>query len=151
MPKELKRVKNWKYSDLSHCIPRMLLTLLPFPFLNYLIHFVGWMQEGRKCIFVVLQKMPFCAQISFVFFFLTSCFFHKYANTLSWDPHCRSKCVILPDLLISVKNSISFKMSLTTFLHWHDDFVGLYLLTFLAAHMVGMAILTQIHKTFYTF
>ena len=85
-------------------------------------YIVGWMQEGRKCIFVILWEKQFCAQISFVFHcFLTTCFVHKNVNTLSWDLSYGSKCVILHVLSISTTNSISPKMSLTTFLHSHDD------------------------------
>ena len=80
------------------------------------------MQEGRKCIFVNLHKKQLCAQISFVFYcFLTSYFFHKNVNTLSWDLLYSLKYGILPVLLSSVKISISTKMSLTTFLHSRDD------------------------------
>lgn len=79
------------------------------------------MQEGRKGIFDILQEKQFCSQISFVFHcFSTTYFFHIYANTLSWDRHY-SKCVILPKLSICVKDSIPLKMSLTTFLHSHDE------------------------------
>ena len=84
---------------------------------------VGWMQEGRKCIFVILWERRFCAQISFVFHcFLTSCFVHKNVNTLSWDLYHDSKCVILHVGLLSISttNLISPKMSLTTFLHSND-------------------------------
>ena len=78
--------------------------------------------EGRKCIFVILWEKQFCAQISFVFHcFLTSCFVHKNINTLSSDLYYDSKCAILLALSISTANLISPKMSLTTFLHSHDD------------------------------
>ena len=98
---------------------------LPAPQIRW-EYIVGWMQEGRKCIFAILQEKQFCTQISFVFHcFLTSYFFHKHINTLSWDLRYGSKCVILPVLLISIKNSISPKMSLTTFLHSHDDISSL--------------------------
>ena len=40
------------------------------------IYIVGWMQEGRKCIFVILQKTQFCAQI-FVYFIVEYLFFHQ--------------------------------------------------------------------------
>ena len=83
---------------------------------------VSWMQEGRKCIFVILWEKQFCAQIFFVFHcFLTSCFVHKNVNTLSWDLCYYSKCVILHVLSISTTNLISPTMSLTTFLHSHDE------------------------------
>ena len=78
-----------------------------------------------KCIFVILWEKPFCAQISFVFHcFLTSSFVHKNVNTLSWDLYYDSKCVILHFLSISTTNLISPKMSLTTFLHSHDDILN---------------------------
>ena len=42
----------------------------------------------------------------FVFYcFLISCFVHKNMNTLTWDLHYSSKCVILPVLSISVNYS----------------------------------------------
>ena len=31
-------------------------------------YFVGWMQDGRKCIFVILWEKQFCAQSFFVFY-----------------------------------------------------------------------------------
>ena len=50
-------------------------------------YFVSWMQEGRKCIFVILQEKQFCAQIFFVFHcFLTSYFFHKDINSFELRP-----------------------------------------------------------------
>ena len=36
------------------------------------------MQEGRKCIFVILQEKQFCAQISFVFY----CFWHLISSII---------------------------------------------------------------------
>ena len=45
---------------------------------------VSWMQEGFKCIFIILWEKQFCAQVSFVFHcFLTYSFVHKNVNTLS--------------------------------------------------------------------
>ena len=92
-------------------------------------YIVGWMQEGRKCILVIVEEKHICAQISFVFYcFLKSYFFHKNVKPSSWDVHYGSKCVFKPALSISAKNSISPKMSLTTFLHSHDDICCLYLI-----------------------
>ena len=80
------------------------------------------MQEGRKCIFLILQEKQFCGLISFVFHCsLASYFVHKNVNTLSWDLYYDSKCVILHLISISTTNLISPKMSLTIFLHSHDE------------------------------
>ena len=85
-------------------------------------HIVSWMQEGCKCIFIILWEKQFCAQVSFVFrCFLTSSFVHKNVNTLSKGLYYVSKYVLLHVLSISTTNMISPKMSLTTFLHSTDD------------------------------
>ena len=52
-------------------------------------------------------KAILCSDFLCISLFLTSCFFHKNVNTLSWDPHFGSKYVILSVLSISVKYSIS--------------------------------------------
>ena len=84
------------------------------------------MQEGRKCIFAILWENQFCALIFFVFHcFLTSCFVHKIVNILSWDLYYDSKCAILHVLSIYATSLISPKISLTTFLHSHDEMVTL--------------------------
>ena len=80
------------------------------------------MQEASKCIFLFLQEKQFCGQISFVFYcFFTSYFVHKNVNTFSWDLFYDSKYAILHVLSISTTKLISPKMSLTTFLHSHDE------------------------------
>ena len=80
------------------------------------------MQEGRKCIFVILQERQFCAQISFVFHcfwcLLCSVKIKKYfeLRPALWLKMCHFTCTFN-----ICKNSISPEMSLTTFLHSHDD------------------------------
>ena len=45
------------------------------------------MQEGRQCIFVILQEKQFYAQIYFIFHcFLTSYLIHKNKNTFELRP-----------------------------------------------------------------
>ena len=90
----------------------------------------SWMMEhysSVECKKVVSAFLSFCGKSNFVLrfslyfiVFLTTCFVHKNVNTLSWDLNYDSKCVILHVLSISITNSISPKMSLTTFLHSHD-------------------------------
>ena len=56
-------------------------------------------------------------------FLCISLFFHKNVNTLSCDLYYGSKCVILSAPSITVNNSFSPKMSLTTFLNSADEIV----------------------------
>ena len=64
-------------------------------------------------------KPILCSDYFIVFWHLI--IFYKNVNTLIWDLHRVSKCVISTVLSISLNNSISPKMSLTTFLHSHDN------------------------------
>ena len=85
-----------------------------------------------ECNKVVSAFLLFCGKSNFLLrfplyfiVFLTSWFFHNNVNTLSWDLHHDPKCLFSHVLSKSGKYSISPKMSLTTFLHSHDD-VWLY-------------------------
>ena len=60
-----------------------------------------------------LQEKQFCTQISFVFHcFLTSYFFHKHINTLSWDLHYGSKCVIFT-CSFNIYKELNFSQNVT--------------------------------------
>ena len=63
--------------------------------------------------FCHIAGKQFCTKISFLFYyFLTSYFFHKNVSILSWDLLYGSKWIIVNELSVSAKNSISPKMSL---------------------------------------
>ena len=83
--------------------------------------------ECKKVVSAFLSfcgKAILCSDFLCISLFLTTYFVHKNVNTLSWDLSHSSKCVILHALSISITNSISPKMSLTTFLHSHDEMLS---------------------------
>ena len=80
-----------------------------------------------ECNKVVSAFLSFCGKSNFLLrfplyfiVFLTSWFFNNNVNILSWDLH-DPKCLFSHVLSKSGKYSISPKISLTTFLHSHDD------------------------------
>ena len=109
------------YTDTASCFWNKLLIFSYMDFGNI---------SSLECKKVVSAILSFCEKSIFVLrfplYFIV--FWHivsstKNVNTLSWDLYHDSKCVILHVLSISTTNSILPKMSLTTFLHSHDDLI----------------------------
>ena len=91
-------------------------------FFNSNVSSVGWTQESRECIFVILSvKVILCSDFlctSLPFWHLVSSIYMIYVNTLKGDLQDGLKCVILP--VLSICWMLNFTQNVT-FLHSHDE------------------------------
>ena len=65
---------------------------------------IVWMQQSRICKLVVLQEMPFCIRISFVFLLFLGALFLSEKWNLSLDLEWILNCVFLPVHWKSIEN-----------------------------------------------